>query len=194
MFLTRITLTRKNFRDLKITDEYSFHRVVYSLFQDGERERFLYVDKGPRDGFHTLLVLSSKEPAASEVHMEVKPISKSFLMSDRYAFEVVLNPVKRGHQSRKLEPILGQLPLLRWFMEKAAANGFSPDEERLVVKVQSSQTFNGKHERQVVHHRVLFTGVLTVTDRELFIQAFQNGIGRGKAFGFGLLQLIPLHD
>lgn len=195
MFLTRITLTRKNFRDFKITDAYSIHRVVYSLFQDEERERFLYVDKGPQNGFHIVMVLSEKEPTKlPDLLLETKPIAETFLSHKRYAFEVLLNPVKRQRQTRKLEPITGQLPLLKWFMDKAAANGFDPDETHLSATIQSAQMFNGRDAHSVVHHSVLFTGILTVTDAALFEKAFQNGIGRGKAFGFGLLQLIPLLD
>lgn len=198
MFLTRITLTPKNFHDWRITDDYSLHRVVYSLFQDGERERFLYVDKGSRKGFYIILVLSAREPMKlPDLSMETKPIAESFLLHDRYAFEIILNPVKRQRKSGKLQPIIGQLPLLEWFMEKATQNGFLPDKEHLVTKAQPAQIFKGPSgcvDQRVVHHRVLFTGILTVTNRELFEDAFRNGIGRSKAFGFGLLQLNPLHD
>jgi CRISPR system Cascade subunit CasE len=36
---------------------------------------------------------------------------------------------------------------------------------------------------------VLFEGRLEVTDRELFLTALREGIGSGKAFGFGLLSV-----
>jgi CRISPR system Cascade subunit CasE len=36
------------------------------------------------------------------------------------------------------------------------------------------------------------TGELEIVDRSLFIKSFQQGIGRGRAFGFGLLQIAPL--
>jgi CRISPR system Cascade subunit CasE len=35
-------------------------------------------------------------------------------------------------------------------------------------------------------------GKLSVTDRELFKKGFQQGLGRAKSFGFGLLQIVPL--
>lgn len=38
---------------------------------------------------------------------------------------------------------------------------------------------------------VRFDGVLTVTDDGPFSQALQNGVGPGKAFGFGLLSIAP---
>ena len=194
MFLSRITLTRKNFRDWKITDEYSLHRLVYDLFGTEDRDRFLYVDKGVEAGYRVLLVLSKQPPQENpSISVETREVAGSFLEHDAYAFEVLLNPVRRARQTRKREPILGQLPLLRWFLEQAEKHGFSVDESRLVVKVRSTQQFQSKESNQT-RHRVLFTGVLKVTDRELFTQAFENGIGGGKAFGFGLLQLIPLNN
>ncbi len=37
-----------------------------------------------------------------------------------------------------------------------------------------------------------FSGMLTVTDRDAFMYAFNNGIGTAKAFGFGMLMLQPI--
>ena len=35
-------------------------------------------------------------------------------------------------------------------------------------------------------------GELTVIDKDRFTQSFIHGVGRGRAFGFGLLQIVPL--
>lgn len=40
--------------------------------------------------------------------------------------------------------------------------------------------------------RATLTGALTVTDREAFVRAACQGIGRARAFGCGLLQIVPL--
>ncbi len=40
---------------------------------------------------------------------------------------------------------------------------------------------------------VLFEGRLQVTDADLFRKALQEGIGSGKAYGFGLLSIAPIH-
>ena len=42
------------------------------------------------------------------------------------------------------------------------------------------------------HNTATFVGKLSVTDRELFKKSFQQGLGRAKSFGFGLLQIVPL--
>ena len=42
--------------------------------------------------------------------------------------------------------------------------------------------------------QVDLSGHLRVTDREKFIQTFFRGFGRGRAFGCGLLQIVPIVD
>ncbi|MDO4569293.1 MAG: type I-E CRISPR-associated protein Cas6/Cse3/CasE [Planctomycetia bacterium] len=191
MYLSRISLTPRTFRKF-VQDDYSIHKLVYNLFADAEGSRLLYVDKGGRRGVYTILVLSPNLPKVQdEIDVETKPVAESFLNHRQYAFEVVLNPVRRNGKTRKLEPVEGLLPLLQWFLEKAKANGFAPDEKRLVAKTQSVQTFTAK-ENTFTQHKVVFSGTLTVTDPDLFAAAFANGIGRGKGFGFGLLQLTPI--
>jgi hypothetical protein len=46
--------------------------------------------------------------------------------------------------------------------------------------------------RQRISDLVRFDGVLVVTDPALFRETVANGIGSGKAFGFGLLSLARL--
>jgi len=42
------------------------------------------------------------------------------------------------------------------------------------------------------HTATEFTGTLTVTRPNIFQEAAKNGIGSAKAFGFGMLCLVPL--
>lgn len=192
MYLTKIILSRKNYFDLRIKDDYSIHRIVYDLFAFPGCQRFLYVDKGYRDGFNTVLVLSPHEPKGqSDIRLETKVVSPSFLLKGTYGFEIVLNPVKRNNSTKKLEPIIGQLPLLNWFIQKCEKNGFSVDEKQLTAKTLNTQVITGK-QQDFPQNKAVFTGVLTVTNQELFEKAFFSGIGKSKAFGFGMLQLIPL--
>lgn len=48
-----------------------------------------------------------------------------------------------------------------------------------------------RHEAAVVFDGVTFDGVLEVTDAEAFRNSLVNGIGTGKAYGFGLLSIAP---
>jgi CRISPR system Cascade subunit CasE len=179
---------------LKITDSYSIHKAVYSLFPkqaDGERD-FLFLDKGGDFNERRILILSKRPPAVPEHGIiESKNIPESFLAGNCYGFTVRLNPTKREKNGGKIVPIRGKENQLEWFCAKSEGWGFITDKESLQIQNSGVQSFD-KQNGQVTQNAVTFTGKLKVSDRSLFIKSFEKGIGRGKSFGFGLLQIIPL--
>ncbi|MCI5760847.1 MAG: type I-E CRISPR-associated protein Cas6/Cse3/CasE, partial [Ligilactobacillus agilis] len=48
-----------------------------------------------------------------------------------------------------------------------------------------------KNNRRVNLSKATFEGVLTVTDLEAFKKTLTRGIGREKAYGMGMLTVIP---
>ena len=190
-------LSRDDISMLKVTDEYSLHRIVYDLFpeRDGEKNSkgFLYVDKGGDFLGRIVLILSRRPPAIPVAgRIETREVPMTFLSHEHYAFEVVVNPSKRDSKSGKTIAIRGENELRKWFMEKSTAWGFSIDASRLEVSRIGIQTFEHKQDGIVIHARATFSGVLEVTDRSAFISSFESGIGRCRGFGFGLLQLKPI--
>jgi CRISPR system Cascade subunit CasE len=126
-------------------------------------------------------------------------VPASFLAFDCYDFAVRLNPTKRDKQSGKIipvgvshTPIEKKMALRDWFCHKSGAWGIQADAERLQIQY-SLQAFD-KRERTVTQSVAVFNGIVRVIDRALFIKSFEDGIGRGKSFGFGLLELIPLQE
>ena len=73
---------------------------------------------------------------------------------------------------------------LQWLERKARAAGFELVGE---TDVQTSRTKLTKSGTVFYVDRAVFTGVLRVTDKALFAQALEAGIGPSKAIGFGLL-------
>lgn len=199
MIASVLTLSFSDCKTCKITDPYSIHRTVYSLFpKTGEGERdFLFADKGassdePRILTRRILILSKRAPLQPEHGcIESKEIPESFLHWDHYGFELRLNPVKREKGGGKLVPIRGRENLLEWFCAKSESWGFATNRERLQIQNSGVQIFE-KQNGQVIQNTATFIGTLDVTDRPLFVKSFEEGIGRGKGFGFGLLEIIPL--
>lgn len=198
-----LRLSRADIKALKITDEYSLHRVVYDLFEDvrSEEEKraskasgILYADKGGDFSHRQILFLASRMPQQPQ-HGELGkliPIPDDFLQHERYRFEVTVNPTKREKASKRLVPIRGREAVAEWFMAKAPdAWGFSVDSSSLQVLKLTVREFD-KQGHAVTQGQASLQGVLTVTDRSRFITSFQQGIGRGRAFGCGLLQIVPM--
>lgn len=201
-------LDRAAIKSLRITDPYSLHRVVYGLYSDVRDERaklasqpsgILWADRGGDFQGRKILLLSNRMPADSTEeghgHVQSKPISDGLLKHDNYRFKVVVNPVRRDSASGKLLPVKGREAVADWFSERAKSSwGFVVLPEQLQVDRIEVLQFKDKDQRHVTLAQAHVQGQLQVTDRQQFRHAFSNGIGKGRSFGCGLLQIVPLID
>jgi CRISPR system Cascade subunit CasE len=194
MIASVLRLSRSDCKELGVRDAYSIHKIVYSLFpaQSDEERSFLYCDKGG-DFNERLILLLSKQPPLTPEHGEIESrvISDKFLEEDYYGFEVAMNPVTRDNKSRKIISVRGKEELLQWFTKKAPGYGFDILPDSLSIKETAVIQFEKSNDK-VVLGKAVFIGKLKVTDRQLFIKSFHNGLGKGKAFGFGLFQIVPI--
>lgn len=204
-FASVLTLDRRACRALKVTDAYSVHRVVYSLFGDtrtAEEKRaslpsgILYADQGGDFHGRRILLLSDRLPRKRSDedlgHVVSKPIAGDFLDHTRYRFKVQINPTRRDNVSRKLVAIKGRDATAAWFAERAITRwGFRIEPRHLQVDHIEVLQFHDKQKRSVTIGRAHLQGVLEVADRIAFERSFTLGIGRARAFGCGLLQIVP---
>ena len=200
-YLTRVTTDTVEASRHRIGDRYRWHQEIWKAFPgipEGTEQEFLYrIDR--KESRITLWILSSAEPQSlGWGHWETKPVAETFLNHKRYEFALCANPtvmrvVRLDDGSRKKNgrrtAIYGEDELKQWLAQKGEAAGFRVEQSRCEPPVKE---YFYKGNKQGVHARVDFQGVLTVTDRDAFKTAWKNGIGPTKAFGFGLLLLKPL--
>ncbi|BAW81083.1 CRISPR-associated protein Cse3 [Candidatus Nitrosoglobus terrae] len=207
-----LQLDRAAIKALRITDPYSLHRVVYSLYEDrrssaekqgSQASGILYADQGGDFQGRKILLLANRVPAEQAVNedgqaygeVNSRPIPDNFLTHGRYRFKVIINPTRRDNASRKLMPVKSRDAVAQWFLERAAASwGFTASAEHLQIDRLEVLQFKDKAQRPVTLAQAHIQGQLAVTNREQFCHNFTNGIGRGRAFGCGLLQIVPLID
>lgn len=217
MIASSLYLSRTDMIALKIKDSYSIHRVVYDLYEDIRAEQqifpiekesykengILYAEIGGNWKKQQILILANRFPR-TPVHgqIESKIILPSFLQHDNYNFQVIVNPIKHWNPLKyedtnrgkkpQIIPILGHKAITEWFINKAPKSwGFNVKAENIELRDIGPKIFN-KGGKIIKHHSATIRGRLSVTDRDLFIKSFQYGVGRSRAFGFGLLQLVPL--
>ncbi len=215
MIASVLHLSRHDIKALKLnkpnTFDYQLHKVVYQLFDDIRSEEqkhqsvssgFLYTDKGGDFNGRQILMLSNRQPHLPEYgEISSKKIASNFLDYPDYRFEVIVNPVKCGpirinnqgkKQKGKIIPLKTREEITQWFIDKSANNwGFETYSKNLEVReIEVKQFKKGKHD--ITQAQAQVVGCLTVTDKHKFINSFQHGIGRGRAFGCGLLQIVPL--
>ena len=202
MIASVLHLSRADVKALNITDAYSIHRVVYDLFDDtrteSEKQRsvssgILYSDKGGDSRGRKILMLSNRQPnAPTHGEISMRTIADDFLDYQNYRFEVVINPTKRQSGGGKLIPLRTRENIAKWFIEKAPQWGFEVSSEHLEIEEIIVKKFLNKHKYEITQTQARILGRLTVTDKTKFVQSFQQGIGRGRSFGCGLLQIVPI--
>ncbi|WP_411360851.1 type I-E CRISPR-associated protein Cas6/Cse3/CasE [Pseudidiomarina salilacus] len=206
MIASVLHLDRRAMKALRITDPYSLHRVVYGLFEDVRNEEqkhkstssgILYADYGGDIRGRKVLMLANREPMESVEgtygEVQSRPISDDFLLYKSYRFKVIVNPTRRDNTSRKLLAVKGRDDIAKWFTERAQGSwGFDVATQSLQVDKVEVLQFKDKHQRRVTIGQAHIQGLLTVTDRAAFTKSFQQGIGRARAFGCGLLQVVPV--
>ena len=204
LYASVLHLDRKAIRKQKITDPYSLHRVVYSLFEDirNDQEKssntksgIVYADQGGDFSGRKILLLSSRLPkidGKGAGRVESREIPSTFLDADQYRFKTMVNPCRRNNATRKLIPVRGRNAIAAWFCERSKKSwGFQVAEKQLQVDKVEVLRFTGKKQHRITIARATLQGVLQVTDRRQFEQSFACGIGRSRAFGCGLLQIVP---
>lgn len=208
LFASALHLDRAAVKALRMTDAYSLHRVVYSLFTDlrseAEKQRdtpsgIVFADQGGDVHGRKVLIVSNRLPL-ERVEGQYgtvlsKPVSTSFLNYPRYRFNVQVNPVRKDKQSGKRIAVKGRADIAQWFLQRAPQSwGFEVDPQTLQVDAIEVLQFPDKAGREVTLGKAHLQGQLTVIDPQRFQSSFKNGIGKGRAFGCGLLQIVPIID
>jgi CRISPR system Cascade subunit CasE len=208
LYASALHLDRHAIKALKMTDSYSLHRVVYSLFSDVRDEAqkcsdtpsgIVYADQGGDFYGRKVLIVSDRQPMpqieGQYGHVISKAIAPSFLTHPRYHFKVQVNPVKKDKYTGQRVAIRSRAAIATWFMQRAIGSwGFDVDPHSLQIDAIEVLQFNDKAGHQITLGKAHIQGQLQVTDTQQFHHSFKNGIGKGRAFGCGLLQIVPVID
>lgn len=206
MFLSRVSLNLYNRNTMRAFNSPSiFHGAIENCFS-GERKRNLWrIDKVQNQYY--MLILSETEPEFSMFYSQFQPYSvemKSYdklleriKLGDKWHFRITANPTRyvvnkeNGQRQRgNLLACLGVDCQKKWLMEKSVKNGFVLSNDSFDITQSSWKHFYKKESRRVSILSVTYEGILTISNEELFKNALINGIGRGKAYGMGLLTIM----
>lgn len=113
-----------------------------------------------------------------------------------FRFRLKANPSRRDPASRKQVGINKPADQLAWLERQAERNGFTL-VEAIVTPLPTLVGFKRRDPGGDSYQRITlrcaeFGGVLRVADQQKFCQALQKGIGRGQAYGCGLLAIAPV--
>ncbi|WP_125573781.1 type I-E CRISPR-associated protein Cas6/Cse3/CasE [Levilactobacillus huananensis] len=221
MYLSRVEIDVNNRAKTKdLTHLGAYHNWVEQSFpqeiEAGQRTRHLWrVDQ--LGGKKYLLVLSESAPDLDQLAtygVAKTAMTKSY---DRFLdsihegqilqFRLTANPtysiIKPGQKQGRVVPHITVAQQRGWLVQRAEKAGFQ------IVKQESADSddqdttlafdivnrewpmLHRKAGRGVRLSRVTFEGLLRVADADEFKQTLTKGLGREKAFGMGLMTVIP---
>ena len=147
-------------------------------------------------------------PAAS---IDSKPMPSQWQLGQRLGFEVRVRPIVRrtdkadcrprkewdAFQLEAIQYPQGDMPRSReevytdWLTQQFAARGGAALESATLQSFQRTRAFRKQNSRYSEGPDALMRGVLTITDGEAFGGLLDRGVGRHRAYGYGMLLLRP---
>lgn len=82
--------------------------------------------------------------------------------------------------------------MVSFLIDRSEKNGFKVEEDDFVVVEKGFEKLKKKNMKPLDLAMATYEGNLVVTDKEKFIKALTEGIGKKKAYGFGMMTVIPI--
>ena len=210
MYLSRVELDeRRNDTVRALFAPQRMHGAVERAFA-GERQRRLWrLDR--LHGTLYLLMLSADAPDLRSIAAQFGPIAGGCAQTREYdpllsrieagggwQFRLTANPTKscaRAGQPETRGKVFAHSTVEyqeKWLLDRAEKHGFRLTEDSFAVTASRWLRFakGGGRGRPVSLLSVTYEGVLQVTDEERFRDLLINGLGRGKAYGLGLMTVM----
>lgn len=210
MYLSRVEIDYKDRLTSKELNHLgAFHNWVEQSFpkelEQNKRSRKLWrIDNLNNKSY--LLILSEDKPDINMLEKygvkgtgETKDYSEflnSLESGDRMRFRVVLNTTKsisnRKFGRGKVVPLTSEENQIKYLIDRSEKNGFElhPEDFYLVRSGFEKVLKNGEQRLDLI--KAEFQGELTIIDIEKFKDTLVSGIGKKKAYGFGMMTVIPM--
>lgn len=216
MFLTRMPLnSRRRGAVHLLGSPQRMHAAVMAAFPDspvGGGRVLWRVDRG-----HEAVVLFVVSPSAPDLtHVaeqagwptsakwETKPYDRfvsGIAAGDCMAFRLRANPVhsvrtRSGQTDTKVTAHVTATHQEQWLLDRGPSNGFAivddPDgTPQVLVRDRQLERFR-RGDQNVTLSSAVFEGQLVVKDAEAFRAVLTSGLGRAKAYGCGLMTVVPM--
>ncbi|WP_052745509.1 type I-E CRISPR-associated protein Cas6/Cse3/CasE [Allosalinactinospora lopnorensis] len=204
LWLTHTTLTGPQSEHLRYTAS-ALHKKLMRMFPDGlgpqpRRQAGALYRVEPDDCALQLLVQSQIAPDLSAFpsarSRSLLPLFEHLTEGTPVYYRIAANPTKavrdpENPKKRGTRKALYGDQANDWWRRKAHDAGLAP------VTLDSSRYAFGSDVRRhgdndrLLNHGIQFDGVAEVTDQQRLTSAIVEGIGRGRAYGLGLLSVVP---
>lgn len=210
MYLSRVKIDTDNRKKVKNLNHLgAYHHWVEESFPDeinkNKRSRKLWrVDSLQGDQY--LLIVSENKPNlvkletygvdGSAQSKDYNRLLNHLTVGDRLRFRVKLNPIKSlstgkasGERGRVI-PLVTDEQQRKFLLERSVKNGFFIQEDEFTIVNKGFELLK-RRGKELKVASVTYEGMLNISDLTKFKEILVNGFGKKKAYGFGLLTVIP---
>lgn len=173
-------------------------RVLWRIDRVGPSTYVLVQSRRKPDFHHMVEQFGRPDSCSSWDTIEYDDFLKKINNGDVMRFRLRANPVhsvsslSQGSRGKVVAHVTVQQQKT-WLEEKAPKLGFeiTDSEEGPMFDIVSRDCLRFKRGNgTVILNTATYEGILTVTDADLFRSSIENGIGRAKAYGCGLMTVI----
>ena len=211
MYLSRVKIDVNNRWKTKDLDHLgAYHSWVEDSYpkevEVGKRSRKLWrIDHLGDDSY--LLVLSKEKPDLGKLEKygikdsaetkDYNVLLNRLRAGDKLRFRLVLNPVvslsqdKTSGKRGRVIPLVTADQQLQFLKERSLKHGFSINDDEVMITERSFEILKRKNQKPLKICKAAYGGFLTIEDLDLFKTVLVNGLGKKKAYGFGLITVIP---
>lgn len=210
MYISRVEVDVKNRKKIKnLSHVAAYHSWVEDSFPKEKklenRTRKLWRVDTLNNKTHLILVSQEKPNFSCLEKYGVEGTAESkqydtFLNSikngDRYRFRITLNPVislSQGSGNKSLiKPHVTIEYQRKYLIDRSIKNGFELDENEFSIVERGYENFYKSGQKKVRLVKATYEGILTVKSADLLKDVLTKGMGKKRAYGFGLMTVIPM--
>lgn len=210
MYLSRVEIDYKDRLTSKELNHLgAFHNWVEQSFpkelEQNKRSRKLWrIDILQNRSY--LLILSEDKPDLDMLEKygvkgtgetkEYDDFLNSLENGNRMRFRVVLNTTKsksdRSLKRGKVIPLTSEEDQIKYLLDRSENNGFKLDPNDFYLVRSGFEKILKHGEKKLELIKAEFQGELTILDKDKFKETLTKGIGKKKAYGFGMMTVIPM--
>ncbi len=207
MYLSRVELNvNRRSTMAALAAPQKLHGAVETAFS-GERKRRLW--RLDRLGGKLYILIVSEDLPTNLEHIvsqfgtgqeaetkDYAPLFERLKAGERWHFRLTANPVhscadaKRPGERGTVTAHCSTEHQKRWLMGRAGKHGFHLTEDDFTVTETKWLRFKKKEKYPVTLLSVTYEGALSIVDPTAFQQLLCQGIGKGKAYGLGMMTVI----
>lgn len=207
-YISRVEIDTGNRRKIsELTHLGAYHNWVEKSFPEefavGERSRKLWrIDQ--LKGRSYLLIVSQSEPDMKQLEAYGVPDSgqcktyDAFLQSlthgQKVSFRLTANPVravKQDDQRGKVYPHITAEQQLEYLEKRAERLGFLLMDHEYQIVQRDFLILKKKGGKSIKLARAIYEGSLIIENAEIFRKTLTEGVGKEKAYGFGMMTVVP---